>query len=167
MNGERDRWCMKMNHDWAEEIFRAIDHDRSGSTTFTDFVASCLVEKQVREATLQTAFARLDLGRSGLISLDDVKLSLGEDFREDETARNMKAISTREDGQVSYNDFKKCLFWGALPNSQVVTPARSMSASFRALSKMVSSNDLNKMDAEEGKDLEAEERAVGKAAAFT
>ncbi|CAM9822843.1 unnamed protein product [Ectocarpus sp. 6 AP-2014] len=167
IHGERDRRCMKMNDDWAEEIFRAMDHDHSGSITFTDFVAGCLVEKQVGEAALQTAFARLDLDRSGLISLDDVKLYLGEDFREDDMVRNMRAISTREDGQVAYNDFKKCLLWGALPNSQVVTPARSRSASFRALSKMVSSNDLNKMDVEGGKDLEAEERAVVKAASFT
>ncbi|CAM9445168.1 unnamed protein product [Ectocarpus fasciculatus] len=167
IHGERDRRCMTMNDGLAEEIFRAMDHDHSGSITFTDFVAGGLVEKQVGEAALQTAFARLDLGRSGLISLDDVKLYLGEDFREDEMARNMRAISTREDGQVAYNDFKKCLLWGALPNSQVVTPARSRSASFRALSKMVSSTDLNKMDVEGEKDLEAEERAVVKAAAFT
>lgn len=44
----------------VEEIFRAMDHDHSGSITFTDFVAGCLVEQQVGEAALRTAFDRLD-----------------------------------------------------------------------------------------------------------
>ncbi|CAM9528213.1 unnamed protein product [Ectocarpus sp. 4 AP-2014] len=144
IHGERDRRCMDMNDDWTKEIFRAMDHDHSGSITFTDFVAGCLVEKHVGEAALQTAMVEAFLDMSGLISLDDVKLYLGEDLREDEMARNMRAISTREDGQASSNYFKKCLLWGALPNSRVVTPARSRSASFsRALSKMVSSNNLH------------------------
>ena len=40
-----------------------MDHDHSGSINFTDFVAGCLVEKQVGEAALRTAFARLDHSR--------------------------------------------------------------------------------------------------------
>lgn len=40
------------------------------------------------------------LCRSGLISLEDVQLYLGEDFKEEEMARNMRAISSRQDGQV-------------------------------------------------------------------
>ena len=47
----------------AEEIFAAMDHDHSGSINFTDFVAGCLVEKQVGESALRTAFARLDHSR--------------------------------------------------------------------------------------------------------
>lgn len=31
---------------------------------------------------------------------------LGEDFEEEEMARNMRAISSREDGQVFKDDFK-------------------------------------------------------------
>ncbi|CAM9678748.1 unnamed protein product [Scytosiphon promiscuus] len=162
----RHRRCLTMNDRWAEEIFRAMDHDHSGSITFTDFVAGCLVEKQVGETALRTAFARLDHTRSGLISLEDVRMYLGEDFREEEMVRNMRAISSRADGQVSYDDFKKCLLGGAQPNSRVVTPALSRSASFKALSKLASSTQLNMMGGEE-KDLEAEEKAVFKAAAVT
>lgn len=47
----------------AEEIFRAMDQDHSGSINFTEFVAGCLVEKQVGEAALRTAFDRLDHSR--------------------------------------------------------------------------------------------------------
>lgn len=47
----------------VEEIFAAMDHDHSGSINFTDFVAGCLVEKQVGESALRTAFARLDHSR--------------------------------------------------------------------------------------------------------
>ena len=50
-------------HGQAEEIFRSMDHDHSGSITFTDFVAGCLVEKQVGETALRTAFDRLDHSR--------------------------------------------------------------------------------------------------------
>ncbi|CAM9894975.1 unnamed protein product [Ectocarpus sp. 12 AP-2014] len=165
INGERDRRCMKMNDDWKS----------SGLWTTTIPVVSrlhrfcCGLPRREagRRGCPSNGVRQARPRSSGLISLDDVKLYLGEDFREDEMGRNMRAISTRDDGQVAYNDFKKCLLWGALPNFRVVTPVRSRSASFRALSKMVSSIDLNKMEVEGGKDLEAEERAVVKAAAFT
>eukprot|EP00752_Nemacystus_decipiens_P001784 g1724.t1 len=168
----RHRKSRKMDDRWAEEIFRSMDHDHSGSITFTDFVAGCLVEKQVGETALRTAFDRLDHSRSGLISLEDVQLYLGEDFNEEEMARNIRAISSRQDGQVSYNDFKRCLLGGALPNSRVVTPALSRSNSFKALSKLASASDLTKTDKDGGeeidsKDLEQEEIAVLQAATTT
>lgn len=54
-----------------EEMFNAMDHDKSGSITFTDFVAGCLVQKQVSEAAVRTAFDRLDHSRSvGAFSRD-------------------------------------------------------------------------------------------------
>lgn len=43
------------------------------------------------------------LFRSGLISLEDVRIYLGEDFDEAEMTRNMRAISTREDTMVRWN----------------------------------------------------------------
>lgn len=42
------------------------------------------------------------LDRSGLISLEDVRMYLGEDFKEEEVVRNMRAISCRDDGQVFF-----------------------------------------------------------------
>ncbi|CAM9304960.1 unnamed protein product [Laminaria digitata] len=155
-----------MDKSRVEEIFAAMDHDHSGSINFTDFVAGCLVEKQVGESALRTAFARLDHSRSGLISLEDVRMYLGEDFKEEELVRNMRAISSRDDGQVSYSDFKTCLLGGALPNSEVVTPAMSRSASFRQLSKLIPSElqgELQGLYSDEETpqgDLEAEEKAV-------
>lgn len=41
-----------------------MDYNHSGSLSFTEFVAGCLVEKQVGETALRTAFDRLDHSRS-------------------------------------------------------------------------------------------------------
>lgn len=44
-----------------------MDLDNSGTIDFTEFVAGCLVEKQVGEAALHTAFDRLDQTRYVLL----------------------------------------------------------------------------------------------------
>ena len=44
-------------------MFEAIDVDGSGTIEITEFVAACLVKRQINDAAIKAAFSRLDFTR--------------------------------------------------------------------------------------------------------
>lgn len=47
----------------VERIFEAIDVDKSGEISITEFVAASLAKRQINTRAIKAAFSRLDYGR--------------------------------------------------------------------------------------------------------
>ncbi|CAM9624493.1 unnamed protein product [Ectocarpus fasciculatus] len=93
----------------VERIFEAIDVDKSGEISITEFVAASLAKQQINTRAIKAAFSRLDYGRTGLITAADMSMYLGESFDEIKMQQYMREVSSREDGLVNLEDFSKCL----------------------------------------------------------
>jgi Ca2+-binding EF-hand superfamily protein len=79
-----------------EKLFTIIDVDHSGKINFNEFVAACIDTRRVDEQALKEAFNRLDYRRRGKISVEDVKLYLGDTMDEDDIRNAMKEIASSE-----------------------------------------------------------------------
>ena len=84
----------------VEEMFKSIDTYGNGEIAYTEFVAATL-EKYIHisEDRIDDAFDRLDVTNSGSISVDDLRLVLGQDFSEEKAAGIIAQIDTDGDGK--------------------------------------------------------------------
>ncbi|CAM9621206.1 unnamed protein product [Ectocarpus sp. 4 AP-2014] len=105
----RSRTIGGLDEEGVERIFEAMDVDKSGNISITEFVAASLAKQQINTRAIKAAFSRLDCGRTGLITAADMSMYLGETFDESKMQQYMREVSSREDGLVNLEDFCKCL----------------------------------------------------------
>ncbi|CAN0072789.1 unnamed protein product [Ectocarpus sp. 12 AP-2014] len=105
----RSRTIGGLDEEGVERIFEAMDVDKNGKISITEFVAASLAKQQINNRAIKAAFNRLDYGRTGLITAADVSMYLGETFEESKMQQYMREVSSREDGLVNLEDFCKCL----------------------------------------------------------
>ncbi|CAB1116073.1 unnamed protein product [Ectocarpus sp. CCAP 1310/34] len=105
----RSRTIGGLDEEGVERIFEAMDVDKSGEISITEFVAASLAKQQINTRAIKAAFRRLDYGRTGLITAADMSMYLGETFDESKMQQYMREVSSREDGLVNLEDFSKCL----------------------------------------------------------
>ncbi|CBJ30420.1 calcium-dependent protein kinase [Ectocarpus siliculosus] len=96
----RSRTIGGLDEEGVERIFEAIDVDKSGEISITEFVAASLAKQQINTRAIKAAFNRLDYGRTGLITAADMSMYLGETFDESKMQQYMREVSSREDGLV-------------------------------------------------------------------
>jgi calcium-dependent protein kinase len=108
------RGLMK-HHTISEEecyrIFEALDAEHSGKIHLTEFVAAALQEKYHNdERYLRHAFAAMDHGNTGYITVADLKLLLGKHVSRERALEMIKAAELDDHGddhKLSWNEFLK------------------------------------------------------------
>mmetsp|Transcript_8418 Transcript_8418/g.15846 ORF Transcript_8418/g.15846 Transcript_8418/m.15846 type:complete len:590 (+) Transcript_8418:155-1924(+) len=84
----------KLSSSECQDIFDAIDFDKTGKIHFNEFIAASLNENYYHDETvIQHAFSRLDLDHDGLIDLDELK-RMCEKSQIQESARINEIVDT-------------------------------------------------------------------------
>lgn len=90
-----------------EQIFFAIDTDRSGDVNYTEFVAA-VAESQglITLERLQDTFRRFDMNGKGYISKGDLRQIFGKDADEGVISKMIEEATSRTNEQrISYDEF--------------------------------------------------------------
>jgi len=89
-----------------DEIFRALDIDKSGNIQYVQFLAANLEsEGLLTPPRLAETFERLDTDNSGVISKQNLSTLLGLDDDEALVARMMAEVDAGGDGVIGYDEF--------------------------------------------------------------
>jgi len=92
----------KMTEEEFEVLFDALDADRTGRITYTEWLTATLEKGLLaEEATIKRAFQFFDLDGSGEISADELRTILGEE----DALRAMKIADINESGSITEEEF--------------------------------------------------------------
>jgi len=90
----------------AERLFSMLDCDNSHEIEYNEFLAAALVgHVNAHEDLLRRTFSRFDRDESGLISQDELREVLGDNFEGEDIEELMRAVDTSGDGQIDYDEF--------------------------------------------------------------
>lgn len=82
-----------MSDEEISQLFKVIDQDQTGRVSYSEFLAATLNRKfYLNENRMREAFARLDVDGDGRITLENMRIVMGDDFDE---ARVRKMIDVR------------------------------------------------------------------------
>ena len=99
-----------MSDEEVEEMFNAVDSDKSGFIDYSEFVVAAMNENQLTtNDKLQAAFKMFDKDGSGVISPDEIKevLSFGgtNALNTQQIDAIVKQVDENGDGEISYEEF--------------------------------------------------------------
>jgi len=94
----------------VEQMFNAVDTDKSGFIDYSEFVVSAMNERQLTtNDKLQAAFKMFDKDGSGIISADEIKevLQFGNTNSLSTSAVDaiIKQVDENGDGEISFEEF--------------------------------------------------------------
>ncbi|CAC5363516.1 calmodulin-beta-like isoform X1 [Mytilus californianus] len=98
-----------------QEMIDEVDHDRTGSVEFEDFlevVMSKDLDEEDHELALKEAFKMFDRDGNGYIDADELRLcmmNLGEKLTLDEVEEMIKEVDVDYDGRMNYEEFVKLM----------------------------------------------------------
>jgi calcium-dependent protein kinase len=89
-----------------DELFTAIDRDGGGTISYSEFVAATVSRQNyLTEERLRAAFDRLDVDKTGDISLTDLKAVMGDMYNEDALKAMIGQADIHDDGKIHYEEF--------------------------------------------------------------
>ena len=99
-----------MSDEEVEQMFNAVDTDKSGFIDYSEFVVAALNENQLTtNEKLQAAFKMFDKDGSGMISPDEIKevLSFGGTNQLNKATLDaiVKQVDDNGDGEISFEEF--------------------------------------------------------------
>eukprot|EP00747_Dinoflagellata_sp_TGD_P146976 gnl/TRDRNA2_/TRDRNA2_176747_c0_seq27.p1 gnl/TRDRNA2_/TRDRNA2_176747_c0~~gnl/TRDRNA2_/TRDRNA2_176747_c0_seq27.p1 ORF type:complete len:521 (+),score=112.15 gnl/TRDRNA2_/TRDRNA2_176747_c0_seq27:42-1565(+) len=95
-----------MNDNRTTQIFEALDSNHDGTIHYSDYLAAmCSTRIALHDDLLKKAFNKFDADSSGFITIDNLRVVLGESFSEQEIAKLIKELDENHDGQISYEEF--------------------------------------------------------------
>ena len=99
-----------MSDEEVEQMFNAVDSDRSGFIDYSEFVVAAMNENQLTtNDKLQAAFKMFDKDGSGVISPDEIKevLSFGGSnaLNKSQIDAIVKQVDENGDGEISFEEF--------------------------------------------------------------
>jgi Ca2+-binding EF-hand superfamily protein len=130
-----------VNKNAAVEVFRKVDHDRSGVMTFEELARILAMERDattsmraVKTAILKEAFMLMDLDDSRELTKAELTQALKKwHVNPEDVTKMWKKLDHDGDGQISWPEFTRALVFWATP---VNDPRPAMSLKY-ALSKML------------------------------
>ncbi|PFH31684.1 calcium-dependent protein kinase CDPK4A [Besnoitia besnoiti] len=88
------------------EFFEALDSSHDGEISYNDFLAVMLSAELENDVHLLThTFHKWDADRSGYISLDDLRVLLGDRYREDALEEMMQELDANGNGHIDLDEF--------------------------------------------------------------
>ena len=108
--GYLEHYGKVMSDEEVEQMFNAVDTDKSGFIDYSEFVVAALNENQLTtNEKLQAAFKMFDKDGSGMISPDEIKevLSFGGTNQLNKATLDaiVKQVDDNEDGEISFEEF--------------------------------------------------------------
>jgi len=100
--------CGALGSEFAH-VLELVDTDGSRSIDYTEFIAATYgCRRDLRDEVCKATFALFDQDRSGNISLEEIKKSLGLD---EEAVQELDALAGDEDGdgEIDFEEFKRLL----------------------------------------------------------
>ena len=99
-----------MSDEEVEQMFNAVDSDKSGFIDYSEFVVAAMNENQLTtNDKLQAAFKMFDKDGSGVISPDEIKevLSFGGSnaLNKSQLEAIVKQVDENGDGEISFEEF--------------------------------------------------------------
>ena len=99
-----------MSDEEVEQMFNAVDIDKSGFIDYSEFVVAAMNESQLTtNDKLQAAFKMFDKDGSGVISPDEIKevLSFGGSnaLNKSQIDAIVKQVDENGDGEISFEEF--------------------------------------------------------------
>merc|ERR1712083_403563 len=109
-DGYLDHYGKIMSDEEVEQMFNAVDTDKSGFIDYSEFVVAAMNESQLTtNDKLQAAFKMFDKDGSGVISPDEIKevLAFGgtNQLTKDSIDAIIKQVDENGDGEISYEEF--------------------------------------------------------------
>lgn len=90
----------------AEAVFNSMDTDHDNEIAYSEFLAAALQGRvKVYEDVLRKTFSKFDQDDCGLITFDDLRKILGDDFEESELQEMIREVDKNGDGQIQYDEF--------------------------------------------------------------
>ena len=75
----------------ASEVFNVVNQDQSSYISYTEFLAATLSKRMyLNKERLESAFETLDVDNSGVITGDNLRDVLGDDFTQDRVEQMLK-----------------------------------------------------------------------------
>ena len=108
--GYLEHYGRVMSDEEVENMFNAVDTDRSGFIDYSEFVVAAMNERQLTtNDKLQAAFKMFDKDNSGIISADEIKevLQFGGSSSLSASAVEtiIKQVDENGDGEISFEEF--------------------------------------------------------------
>lgn len=106
--GYLDHYGKIISDEEVEQMFNAVDSDKSGFIDYTEFIVATVNSDEFNSNEfLQAAFKLFDKDGSGSISADEIKAVLGFGQNVDEAAMGtiMKQVDANGDGDISFDEF--------------------------------------------------------------
>jgi calcium-dependent protein kinase len=107
-----ENYCQSLDKDEAvrraEYILSQVDVNGNGEIDYTEFLSACMNFKNyLSKETLYRAFQMFDVDRSGFITVEELKMVLGDgnSFSEDVWKALLKQVDTNGDGVIEFNEF--------------------------------------------------------------
>jgi len=90
----------------ARQIFDALDSDQDDAVHYSAFLAAMLTScLALRSELLHDTFRRFDVDNRGIITPENLRQVLGDEFEGVEVGELLKEASSSNDNQISYEEF--------------------------------------------------------------
>ena len=108
--GYLEHYGKVMSDEEVEEMFNAVDTDKSGFIDYSEFVVAAMNERQLTSTDkLQAAFKMFDKDGSGIISADEIREVLQFGGSDPMSAQAIEAVikqvDENGDGEISFEEF--------------------------------------------------------------
>jgi len=99
-----ERFCISSEE--AQALFESLDTDKDQQIEYTEFLAAALIGRvKAHEDVLRKTFSRFDRNQSGHISIQDLRLILGDAFEPGDFEDMIREVDTSGDGKIDYDEF--------------------------------------------------------------
>lgn len=114
-NKLKDRY--QVDHAEIEELCSMLDVGPGNELRYSEFLAAVLPDQvRTRDDVLRRTFARFDRGKGGMITVDNLRMVLGDTFDDVGVGELVCEVAGNRQGAISYQDFLRYLQYPA-PNS--------------------------------------------------
>jgi len=90
----------------AEALFSSLDANNDDEIAYSEFLAAALQGRvKVHESIIRQTFERFDQDKCGLISVEDLRVIIGNTFEGADVEELIREADTSGDGKIDYDEF--------------------------------------------------------------
>ncbi|EER18003.1 calcium-dependent protein kinase, isoform, putative [Perkinsus marinus ATCC 50983] len=94
----------------AERIFKKLDQSGDDEIHYSEFLAACLLTRlAMNESCIQDVFDKLDVDKTGYISVDNLRAVLGDSFCGTSVEDLLRQVDYKCNGRIEYDEFVRAL----------------------------------------------------------
>mmetsp|Transcript_8487 Transcript_8487/g.21693 ORF Transcript_8487/g.21693 Transcript_8487/m.21693 type:complete len:202 (+) Transcript_8487:79-684(+) len=99
-----------MSEEESRMVFSKLDLTGDGEVQYSEFLAAACQRRFLsQESLIKDAFRRFDVDKSGVISVDDLRAVLGDEYNGTRVEEILAQVDAGGDGVIDYDEFVKAL----------------------------------------------------------